>query len=416
MLRFTSFGILLLPISAILPCLREFRALDTCHSESNGCENCKILALPRNPFSAGFCGTANDALCNSYGCCSDCTVMFNEYESCLDTISLRNCDLDCKNAPTPAPTPAPTTFAPSTTEDNESILAEELEDQGCLEKFGQFAACATRNPICIGCFIQSIPDDVANEGFCATAEDTICGFGTCCEPCLEEFGEFDTCFETIVQDVTFGSCQIDCDNFEPPADQLELDMNCGEKLIRYRRCATDHPTECLPCGLLNLPEIEEGGDICSAATKSMCGFAQCCSSCEEKFQEFDECFESWLSVATSGQCEIDCDTFEGGDEDTIDLLECSSSLRGYISCVQDNPFECGLCAIQNLPNPDDEFCQAATETLCGFGSCCSSCESQFDNFEKCIDFIVSADTGCDIDCSEGSELNNNRALHGFKEI
>jgi len=416
MLRFISFAILLSPVSAILPCSSEFRALNACHSESAGCENCNILALPRNPFSAGFCATANDALCNAYGCCSNCSETFSDYESCLDTITFGNCDFDCEIAPTPAPTPTPTTSSPSTIEDKESILAEELVDQGCLEKFGQFAACATNNPSCIGCFIQSIPDDVANDGFCTSAENTVCGFGTCCEPCLEEFGEFDTCFETIVQEVTFGSCEIDCGNFEPPADQPVLDMDCGEKLTSYRRCATDHPTECLPCGLLNLPEIGEDGDLCGAATESICGFAQCCSSCEEKFQEFDECFETWVSVATFGQCEIDCNTFEGG-EDTIDLLECSSSIRGYISCVQDNPIECALsCAIQNLPNPDDEFCLAATETLCGFGSCCAPCESQFEGFEICLGFIVSTDTDCDIDCGEERESNDNRALRGLKEI
>jgi len=416
MLRITSLVILISPISAILACRKDFQALDTCHSEKEGCEDCRIIG-PSNPFSVGFCAAANEAVCNAYECCKGCETEFDTYERCLDTATFFNCDLgDCANASTPPPTPLPTTQAPSTEEEKEEgMLAEEMENQGCLAKFGDFAQCAAQNPLlCGGCFIESIPDDISAGGFCSSATEAICGFGTCCEPCTAEFVEFDQCFERIVADVTFGACEIDCDDFEPPADQQPLDPTCGNKLTNYTDCVADNPLECVACGVINFPTIPgQDDDLCAVATDSVCGFSQCCSSCDQEFQEFDECFESWVSVATFGQCEIDCDTFEGGnDGNDLDINGCQDSLQEYADCVEDNPLQCALCVIQNFPNPDDGFCQSASDSLCGLGACCTSCTAKFEGFESCLEtFSSTVSLGeCEINCN--ADNSGDRALRG----
>lgn len=414
MLRITLPLLFITPAAAILACMRDFRTLNTCHSETDGCEDCKILALS-NPFSNGFCDAANDALCNARGCCEGCEEQFTSCENCLDSVTFFDCDFDCEKAPTPSPTSAPTTSAPTTEEEREeSMLAEEMEEQGCLEKFGNFAQCAAQNPlVCGGCFLESIPDDISLDGFCDTATEAICGFGTCCEPCAAEFVDFDACFETIVADVTFGACEIDCDDFEAP-DQPPLDPTCVDKLTNYTDCVADNPLECVACGVINFPTVPgEDDDLCAVATDSVCGFSQCCSSCDAEFQEFDECFESWVSLATFGQCEIDCDTFED-DNNEGTLGGCGDALQEYATCVQENPLQCALCIIQNFPNPDDGFCQSAGDSICGLGACCTPCSTEFEGFETCLQTLsTTVSLGeCEIDCD--ADNSGGRALRGTR--
>jgi len=395
--------------------MRDFRTLNNCHKETEDCEDCKILALS-NPFSDGFCGAVNDSLCNAHGCCKGCEDQFTAYETCLDTVTFFDCDFDCDAAPTASPTLQPTTPSPTTIEQSlESELAEELEDQGCLAKFGEFAQCAAQNPlVCGGCFLSSIPDNVTDSGFCDMATDAICGFGTCCEPCISQFSDFDECFETIVADVTFGACEIDCDNFEAPADQQLLDPTCVDKLTNYTDCVASNPIECVACGVINFPTVPgQDDDLCAVATDSVCGFSQCCSSCDAQFQEFDECFEDWVSLTTFGQCEIDCDTYEGdGDNDADTLGGCGDALQEYATCVQENPIRCGICIINNFPNPDAGFCQSAGDSICGLGACCEPCSAKFDVFESCLKTLSSTVTigECEIDCD--ADTSGSRALRG----
>merc|ERR1711915_313353 len=128
--------------------------------------------------------------------------------------------------------------------------------------------------------------------------------------------------------------------------------------------------------------------FCDVATESLCGFSQCCSSCEKVFEEAEECVESWVSLATFGKCEIDCAIFDGGNGGTS-TAGCGDSLRAYTDCVAKNPFQCGLCAINNLPDSDaDEFCEAAGESVCGFGACCAPCKDEFDDFDECLEMFA----------------------------
>mmetsp|Transcript_14022 Transcript_14022/g.16098 ORF Transcript_14022/g.16098 Transcript_14022/m.16098 type:complete len:423 (-) Transcript_14022:308-1576(-) len=404
MLRITTLIILFSPVSAIIACFPKLQALDACHSQKEGCEDCRIIGGPSNPFFAGFCTVANDVLCNAMGCCEECEDEFNEYETCLNEATFFNCDLgDCENTPTPAPSPSPTTAAPSPiAQFEENLLGEEMESQGCLEKFGNFAQCAAQNPLLCGrCFVEGIPDDISGGGLCGIANEAICGFGNCCQPCTDEFVEFDNCFETIVEDVTFGSCEINCDDYEPPADQVQpLDPTCIDKLSNYTDCVAANPQECITCGVINFPTLPgQDDDFCGVATDSVCGFSRCCSSCDAQFQEFDECFESWVSVATFGQCEIDCDTYEDdGNENT--LGECGTALESYTTCVQENPLQCAICVIQNFPNPDKGFCENAEDSLCGLGECCTPCTTEFSGFEDCLQTVSSTVSlgQCAINC------------------
>lgn len=261
---------------------------------------------------------------------------------------------------------------------------------------------------CGTCFISSIPDNV-DEGFCESAENAICGFGTCCEPCLEEFIEFDDCFEDVVEQVTFGLCTIDCDDFEPPANP-PLDPLCVEKVTNYTDCVGANPVECAACAVLNFP-LNPGEDgFCEVATDSICGFSQCCSSCEVEFQEADECVESWVSLATGGDCEIDCDDYTNGSGEFNGVGACGNALTQYTTCVTNNPLQCALCIIDSIPDPDsDDFCTSAGSSVCGFGDCCAPCRDEFDNFDECFETFASIVTAgeCQIDCDGGG-----RALRG----
>lgn len=431
MLRTITGYILLSSVSAFLPCMQEFNAVDDCHKERTECSNCKILAFS-NPFAAGFCGAVEDSLCNALGCCESCDTQFAAYEKCLEQITFGGCAFDCETAPTPVPTPAPTTLspstsqAPSTEEEKESLLADELEETGCLDKFGVFAACAVANPLeCGACFVSSIPDDVFEDGFCPSANNLICGFGTCCEPCLEEFIEFDDCFEDIVESVTFGTCEIDCDNFEPITveDIPALDPLCVEKITTYTDCIAENPIECAACAVLSFPLNPQDDGFCEISEDTLCGFSQCCSSCETQFQEADECLESWISLATFGQCEIDCDTYETNDSA---IVGCGESFQEYTDCVANYPLQCATCFITNLPDPaEDGFCQSAGDSVCGFGNCCAPCSDEFLNFDECFEMFTFAITlgECQLDCdSENASRNliehnenNDRALRGVVE-
>jgi hypothetical protein len=407
--------LLLLPLASGFfnrspPCVPEYQALEKCFGRVDGCQDCDIIGPLLNPFDVGFCDSANDSLCNAYGCCQPCENEFETYESCLaDLISkltFNTCDVECDRAPTPAPTQKVIEAG------NEFI--QELEDQGCLNNFVDFATCAVQNPVqCGSCLISNIPSDPFEDGFCQAAESAICGFGTCCEPCKDEFALFDSCFEVIVQDVTFGSCEINCDNFQPAPS---LDLACAERISNYTKCVTENPLECAPCAILNLPSDPRVDGFCEVATNTVCGFAQCCTSCNETFQQFDECFEDWVSAATIGQCKMDCDTYEGP---TTANGNCVESLQEYTDCVLENPFDCALCVIQNLPNPgEDDFCQAAADSVCGFGDCCKPCATQFDDFAVCFESFASAVTlgDCKIDCNAGANPRDiwfgGRALRG----
>lgn len=415
-------AILLSSASAFLPCRQAFRAVDRCHNQNPECRDCKILAFS-NPFAVGFCDAVNDSICNALNCCEPCTDEFIEYETCIEGLTFGGCQFDCDIAPTPPPSPAPTTaapsvsLAPSTEEEKQSDFADELEGQGCLDKFGDFAACVAANPLlCGSCFISSIPDDM-DEGFCTSAENTICGFGTCCEPCLDEFIEFDDCFEDVVEKVTFGLCDIDCDGFEPP-ENPPLDPACVEKVNLYTDCVADNPIECATCAVLNFPVNPGEAGFCEIATESLCGFSQCCSSCETEFQEADECVESYVSLATFGECEIDCDAHDNGGGDLSNVGACATALREYTSCVANYPLDCAFCFITNLPRPgDDEFCEAAGDSVCGFGNCCAPCSEEFDNFDECFEMFASVVTAgsCQIDC-DAEEGGIDRALRGIREV
>jgi len=317
MLRATSFILLVVPTSAIFACLRDFRTLNNCHKSAEGCEDCKILALS-NPFSDGFCNAANDSLCNARGCCESCEEQFEAYETCLDKVTLFNCDLDCDVAPTPSPIPQPppedipgNEGIPGSEGELENELAEELENQGCLAKFGAFAQCAAQNPlVCGGCLLENLPDDITNGGFCNMATEAICGFGTCCEPCTPDFEEFDECFERIVADVTFGACEIDCDDFEAPEDDQDSLAGCGDSLQEYATCVQENPRQCALCIIQNFPNPDDG--FCQSAGDSLCGLGACCTPCAEKFEGFESCLQTLSSTVTLGECEIDCDTDTSG--------------------------------------------------------------------------------------------------------
>eukprot|EP00546_Thalassionema_frauenfeldii_P022120 CAMPEP_0178906274 /NCGR_PEP_ID=MMETSP0786-20121207/6732_1 /TAXON_ID=186022 /ORGANISM="Thalassionema frauenfeldii, Strain CCMP 1798" /LENGTH=259 /DNA_ID=CAMNT_0020577959 /DNA_START=93 /DNA_END=872 /DNA_ORIENTATION=- len=251
----------------------------------------------------GFCNFANDAVCNAHGCCPACENSFEEYEACLGNIWFGDCQFDCEEAPTPSPTLPVPSSTPST-EDERTILSNELEGAGCLDLFGDFVGCVFRNPLqCISCFASHLPNfsDAFKDGFCRTAEDSICSFGACCDPCENEFLAFDQCFEQIVEEVT--SCTFDCDEYFEEGEIVNpLDPSCVAKLRTYTTCLSQNPWDCGTCALLNFPTF----NVCEIATDSICDFSECCSECEEEFQEFDECFEAWVSLATLGQCDIEC--------------------------------------------------------------------------------------------------------------
>jgi len=398
MLRLATFFLLFSVTTAFFgrasTCVSEFRNLDGCMDDNPDCSSCAILGPLANPFSFGFCDTANDSMCNAFNCCTPCETEFETYETCfadlVSRVTFGNCEIDCDRAPTPSPT---------TLAEAEDMFNEEMEEQGCMKNFADFAACAAQNPLeCGSCLISNIPDDPMEVGFCTSATDAICGFGTCCEPCDAEFVLFDQCFEVIVEEVTRGSCVIDCDDFVPTEP---LDLGCIDRMTDYTKCVADNPIECAMCAVQNFPSDPREDGFCEVATDSICGFSKCCTSCEEKFQEFDECFEDWVGVATIGQCQIDCDTYKGSAGGSGGAGNCVQKLQSYSDCVLKNPIQCGLCAINNLPSPgDDGFCEAAAESVCGFGDCCNACATQFDEFDECFEDFASTVTlgDCQIDC------------------
>jgi len=299
MLRITTLIVLFSPISALFICRRQIRALDACHNEKDGCADCKIIGPPSNLLN-GFCDAANDSLCSASGCCEGCEEEFNEYETCLNEVNFFNCDLgNC---------PEEQTEGEQTDEEQlEEEFEEEMESQGCLQKFGEFAECAAQNPLlCGSCFIESIPDDTSGVGLCSLSTEAICGFGTCCEPCAAEFTEFDQCFETIVADVTFGACEIDCDDYEAPADEGNDNIlgGCGDALESFTDCVEENPLTCALCVIQNFPNPDDG--FCQGAEDSICGLGECCTPCATEFDDLETCVKALSSLVSLGQCEVDC--------------------------------------------------------------------------------------------------------------
>lgn len=388
-------------LSVVLPafgsastCVSEFQSLNDCLDDHGECSTCTIVGPMANPFTVGFCDKVNDSICNAFGCCQACEGQFSTYETCfsdlVSRVTFKSCEIDCARAPTPSPTSVTAV---------EQILDEELKSQGCVEKLSSFVNCTVKNPVqCGGCFTSSILESPRDVGFCTAATDAICQFASCCEPCSAEFVDGAACFKVVVEEVTNGNCTIDCDEYkarEPP------NMGCIDRLQNYTRCVKDNPVECATCAVLNLPPNPGEDGLCEIATNSICGFAKCCSSCDDAFQEFDECFEDWVTTATMGKCKMDCDTFEGSSS-VSNPSECVKSLKDYSDCVLANPMECASCVIENLPKPGgDDFCESAADSVCGFGDCCSKCTAEFDLLDDCVTSFAAAITlgKCKIDCS-----------------
>jgi len=329
-----------------LICINELKALDKCHNEKEDCKDCKTLIgnFGSNPFSSGFCDAANDALCSVYGCCKDCKETYTNYEQCLKTATLFNCNNlgdDCATRKNNN-----NVLLSWEEQEEEELLSEELELQGCLSKFGNFVKCVTTKDShsCNGCFVENnIPNDISEGRFCSTVTEAICGFATCCEPCTDEFIEFDECFERVVVDVTFGDCEIDC-NFQIPM----VDQQKQQQLPFDTAFEEDDVKDDLAAGI---PAFEED---------------------------------------------------DGGLDDDSD---CQNSLQDYATCIEDNALQCDdyICGsiIQN-----NAFCQAASDSLCGLGACCTPCETEFQEFEICLETVASTTSldECVMDCSDNDNM------------
>mmetsp|Transcript_16882 Transcript_16882/g.24983 ORF Transcript_16882/g.24983 Transcript_16882/m.24983 type:complete len:574 (-) Transcript_16882:97-1818(-) len=297
MYRIVHFAFLLAAASGqFFPCKDEFDELDACHDSNAVCSECSILSFS-NPFTAGFCGSVNESLCGALGCCEPCANSFTSYKTCLETSNLVICEIDCD--------PAEESTNPNP---EEETVTGDLEDSGCFDKFTTFATCAINNPLqCGSCFISNvpIPDDFGAVGFCETAEDSICGFGNCCEPCSEEFNDFDECFEKVVEDVTFGLCELDCDTNDGGGGGGNLVDDCTDSFGAYSSCLSDNPFQCALCLLQNLPNGDD--TVCENTQNTVCGVGNCCGPCVDEFDQFETCLETVSSLVTIGNCVIDCD-------------------------------------------------------------------------------------------------------------
>lgn len=376
-------------------CVSEFHTLNDCLDDHGECSACTVIGPITTNWSNGLCDAVNDSICEAFGCCPACDAQFATYETCVaelvGRVTFQSCEIECERAPTSSPT----TIAAV-----QEMFDEELDSQGCLDKFVAFANCTDKHSgLCDSCFVSPVPYNPRESGFCIAASAAICGFGTCCEPCQAEYVEFGACFDVIAEEVTFGSCVIDCDASGPTE---QLNGGCIDRLQNYTQCVLQNPEECATCAILNLPQDPRETGFCEVATESICGFSKCCSSCDVAFQDFDECFEEWVATATFGKCLMDCDTFEGSDSN-VSPSGCVDSLQAYSNCILDNPMTCGTqCIIQNLPQPtEDGFCQAAADSICGFQDCCGACDAEFDTLDKCVTTLASIVTlgECEIDCS-----------------
>jgi len=318
-------------LGSLIPCRNEFNVLDDCHT-TNECDDCRILEF-QNPFTAGFCNAINEGLCQADGCCDSCTDEFNAYETCLMILNLVVCEINCDNVavttaapskedfvevveiiettPTPSATPSMISF-------EEGGLSDELEERGCFDKFSDFGVCALGEPIQCGlCFINNIPIPGEIGGnideFCAVADSSLCGFGSCCEPCNSEFTLFEECFQEVVEDITFGTCQLDCDDNDSEDEVTTVD-DCLDSLGAYSSCIANNVIGCALCVIAGLPELpslpDEGGldfdEFCDSTRNIICGFGDCCQPCEAEFTALETCLETASSVVTLGQCTIDC--------------------------------------------------------------------------------------------------------------
>jgi len=309
--RIACFALLLSVASCqLLFCDEEFDLLDTCHND-NACTECRILR-PGNLFT-GFCNAINTTVCNAFECCEGCETQFSNYETCIDGVSLIACDIECDQSS--SSTPEESTPIPDGGEIGEEIPSEspgatnetlvgELEEEGCFDKFADFAACAVNNPLqCGACFIENIPipEDISLPNFCETAADSICGFGNCCEPCAAEFGVFDECFEDVVDDVTFGLCEFECEEGDGSGGLID---DCTSSFNEYSACLARNVLQCVSCFIENIPG-QDG--FCQEIQNTVCGFGQCCENCDNEFDVFEDCLESVSSIVTINNCVIDCD-------------------------------------------------------------------------------------------------------------
>lgn len=301
MYRIVFFAILLVTTSGqLLPCQDEFDALDECHDAYAECSECTILQFS-NPFTAGFCAAINEGLCGAYGCCEPCANVFTSYKTCLETSNLVVCEVDCD------PVEGSSEVEIGIIEEEEETVTDDLETSGCFNKFTDFATCAIQNPLqCGSCFLNNIPipDDFAADGFCNTAEESICGFGNCCSPCSQEFEIFDACFEEVVDDITFGLCDFDCEaNGGGGGGNVVED--CTDSFGAYSNCLRENPLQCALCLLTNLPDPDD--TVCENTRNTVCGVGDCCDACVDQFDQFEICLETVSSLVTIGSCTIDCD-------------------------------------------------------------------------------------------------------------
>ena len=379
-------------------CVSEFQTLNKCLDENDECSSCIIIGPIDVNQSQGFCDAVKDSICQAFGCCPACESTFDTYTACMADlvwrVTLQNCDVECEGTPTSSPTAVDAV---------QDMFDEELDSQGCMEKFEAFANCTAKNSRqCDRCFASVVQDNPRESGFCTALTDAICSFGTCCEPCQSEFVDFDACFEVIAEEVTFGHCIIDCDagrRKEP------LDKSCVDRLRNFSQCLMSNPVECGTCASLTLPHDPHEIGFCNAATDALCGFSTCCARCDVAFQDFDECFEDWVATATNGKCLMNCDTIERSDS-RFTPSGCMDSLQAYSTCILDNRMTCDThCTIRNLPHPIEiGFCQAAADSICGLRSCCDACTREFNALDKCITTLASTETlgTCKIDCSASS--------------
>lgn len=393
----------------ISTCGNEFTTFSKCiEDNANTCSDCSVVGPVGNPFQAGFCDATANSLCHGFGCCEPCEAEFETYETCfadlISSVTFGGCEINCEDATTPtvSPTenPNPTTSSTGT----------------CLDKLDRFRTCiGTNEDTCSSCSILGATSNPFESGFCWSVNAAICAVKDCCQACGVEFEEYKDCTSDFVKVMSFGQCGIDCENEEDEAirfaDTLN-DQGCLDHFTSYASCVAQNPLVCGSCVLMNLPNNPFETGFCDSATQTICSVGSCCTPCSGEFQKFDDCFEDVVTDLSAGSCNIECEKHESKGN-------CLAKVNEYTDCVADNALECGTCALLNIPTnaQDDEICDIAKHSFCGFSNCCTPCEIEYDGMDECFeDFMELVTQGqCDLDCDNYVSDTPANCIESFNE-
>ena len=74
--------------------------------------------------------------------------------------------------------------------------------------------------------------------------------------------------------------------------------------------------------------------------------------------------------------------------EALESYGCLQKFGDFANCAAQNPESWDSCLVSNMSGNSFEsgFWNAATDAMCGVGTCCEPCEAEFVDFDACFGF------------------------------